>query len=69
MTERHILTIVTYTIQLPTDLPPAYRGKAIKFSYVLVVSVNVALPGKGNRQRTKEITVPIRIWSNISREC
>jgi hypothetical protein len=60
------LTLVTYTLPIPINLPPAYRGKAFRFSYDLVVSVNVALPGKGNKQRNKEVQVPIRIWANVS---
>ncbi|WVQ98723.1 hypothetical protein IAU59_005854 [Kwoniella sp. CBS 9459] len=56
----------TYTLQLPTTLPPAHRGKAFKFSYDLVVSLNVALPGGGGRQKSKDISVPIRVWANVS---
>ncbi len=55
-----------YTIQLPTTLPPTHRGKAFRFTYDLIVSFSVALPGKGKRQKTKEISVPIRIWANVS---
>ncbi|WVF72142.1 hypothetical protein IAT40_006954 [Kwoniella sp. CBS 6097] len=56
----------TYTLQLPTILPPAHRGKAFRFSYDLVVSLNVALPGGGGRQKSKDVTVPIRVWANVS---
>lgn len=55
-----------YTLQLPTSLPPAFKGKAMRFSYDLVISLNVSLPGGGKRQRTKEISVPVRIWPNVS---
>ena len=55
-----------YSFQLPEVLPPAYRGKAFRFSYDLVVSINVALPGRGNRQKARDVTVPIRVWSNVS---
>lgn len=59
---------VVYTIQLPASLPPAHRGRAFRFSYDLVVSLTVALPGPGKRQKSKEIEVPIRVWANVSRE-
>ncbi|KIR59967.1 hypothetical protein I314_04402 [Cryptococcus bacillisporus CA1873] len=56
----------TYTLQLPTNLPPAHRGRAFRFSYDLVVSLSVALPGGGDRQKSKDVVVPIRIWANVS---
>ena len=63
-----IEALVVYTIQLPASLPPAHRGRAFRFSYDLVVSLTVALPGPGKRQKSKEIEVPIRVWANVSRE-
>ncbi|KAL1405293.1 Golgi membrane exchange factor (Ric1p-Rgp1p) subunit [Vanrija albida] len=54
-----------YTLPLPVNLPPAFKGKAIRFSYDLVVSLNVALPG-GRKQRAKEITIPIRVWPHVT---
>ncbi|WVQ78266.1 hypothetical protein IAT38_000351 [Cryptococcus sp. DSM 104549] len=56
----------TYTLPLPTTLPPAHKGKAFRFSYDLIVSVNVGLPGGGHRQKSKDIIVPIRVWANVS---
>ncbi|BEI84235.1 hypothetical protein CcaverHIS002_0408390 [Cutaneotrichosporon cavernicola] len=55
-----------YTLQLPATLPPAFKGRALRFSYELVLSLNVALPGGGKRQRTREIIVPVRVWPNVS---
>ncbi|OXG38828.1 hypothetical protein C360_01255 [Cryptococcus neoformans Bt15] len=55
-----------YTLQLPTNLPPAHRGRAFRFSYDLVVSLNVALPGGDHRQKSKDVIVPIRVWANVS---
>ncbi|ORY33810.1 Rgp1-domain-containing protein [Naematelia encephala] len=55
-----------YSIQLPTNLPPAHRGKAFRFSYELTISLNVALPGQGKRQKSKDISIPIRVWANVS---
>jgi hypothetical protein len=59
-------TLVVYTLQLPNSLPPAFKGRALRFSYDLVLNINVALPGPGNRQRTKDITIPVRVWPNVS---
>jgi hypothetical protein len=58
--------IVTYTLDLPKSLPPAHRGRAYRFSYDLVVSLTVLLPGQGKRQKSKDIHIPIRVWANIS---
>nr|XP_019042675.1 hypothetical protein I302_08379 [Kwoniella bestiolae CBS 10118]OCF21605.1 hypothetical protein I302_08379 [Kwoniella bestiolae CBS 10118] len=55
-----------YTLKLPSTLPPAHRGKAFRFSYDLIVSLNVSLPGGGGRQKSKDISIPIRVWSNVS---
>ncbi|TXT04879.1 hypothetical protein VHUM_03962 [Vanrija humicola] len=54
-----------YTLPLPVNLPPAFKGKAIRFSYDLIVSLNVALPG-GRKQRAKEISIPIRVWPHVT---
>nr|XP_018263825.1 uncharacterized protein I303_03698 [Kwoniella dejecticola CBS 10117]OBR85983.1 hypothetical protein I303_03698 [Kwoniella dejecticola CBS 10117] len=56
----------TYSLQLPNTLPPTHRGKAFRFAYDLTVSLNVSLPGGGNRQKAKDISIPIRVWTNVS---
>lgn len=61
-----LIPSVVYTLQLPTSLPPAFKGRALRFSYELLLSLNVALPGPGKRQRTKEIIIPVRVWPNVS---
>ena len=51
---------------MPKSLPPAHRGRAYRFSYDLVLSLTVLLPGQGKRQKSKDIHIPIRVWANIS---
>lgn len=58
--------LVSYTIVLPKNLPPAHKGRAYRFSYDLIVSLTVSLPGQGNRQKSKDIHIPIRVWANVS---
>lgn len=53
-------------MKLPDILPPAYRGKAFRFSYDLIISLTVSLPGTGRRQRAKDIHIPIRVWANVT---
>lgn len=55
-------------MKLPDILPPAHRGKAFRFSYDLVISLTVSLPGPGRRQRAKDIHIPIRVWANVTGE-
>lgn len=55
----------TYSLKLPAALPPSHRGRAYRFSYDLIVSLTVALPGAGKRQKAKDITIPIRLWANV----
>ena len=50
-----MLIQVKYSVRLPQELPPSYKGKAFRFSYRLVI--NIGMPG-GN----KEIAVPVRVW-------
>lgn len=69
------LNAVTYSVPLPPNLPPTFKGKAIKISYSLIITVEVEYPqppprpGYDNeaalkRRRTKAVTlkVPINVW-------
>ncbi|GAA5906895.1 uncharacterized protein JCM6883_005721 [Sporobolomyces salmoneus] len=61
----------SFSIRLPADLPPSFRGKAIKFNYQLVVgsnrvslSTNPEMPsGKGSISRM--MRVPLRIYNHV----
>ncbi|GAA5975307.1 hypothetical protein JCM5350_006423 [Sporobolomyces pararoseus] len=61
----------SFSIRIPADLPPSFRGKAIKFNYQLVVGSNrVSLSsnpgmssGKGSVSRLMK--VPLRIYNHV----
>ncbi|TFK28374.1 Rgp1-domain-containing protein [Coprinopsis marcescibilis] len=60
----------TYTLQLPDNLPPTFRGKTLKFSYELVVGLCRA--GKGDMgggsesvNVSKLMKVPIRLYNSV----
>ncbi|KZT58546.1 Rgp1-domain-containing protein [Calocera cornea HHB12733] len=65
----------TYTLSLPVLLPPTFRGKAIRFSYELVVGTSHA-PSPGNngsssplyqeQHRKKVMKIPIRVYNSVS---
>ena len=57
-----------YTLPLPADLPPSFRGKAIRFSYTLLVGSNRApdvLAGE-TQQTSRLVRVPIRLYNNVA---
>lgn len=61
----------TYTIKLPENLPPTYKGKALKFSYELVVGTCRAGPAGGSgavsaNSISRVMKVPIRIYNHVS---
>lgn len=63
----------TFSMDLPQELPPSFRGRSIKFSYNLVVGTSYDSGGIGGRGRskagagggTKVIRVPIRVYNHV----
>ncbi|KJA20825.1 hypothetical protein HYPSUDRAFT_68151 [Hypholoma sublateritium FD-334 SS-4] len=61
----------TYTIKLPDNLPPTFKGKSLKFSYELVVGTCRAGPAGGSggvsaNSISRVMKVPIRLYNHIS---
>ena len=65
----------SFSIRIPADLPPSFRGKAIKFSYHLVVGTNRTNLGTridlGPKAMPTEATsrimrVPVRIYNHVA---
>lgn len=60
----------SFTMQLPTDLPPSYFGKAIKFTYELVIGTNRVdsrkIAAKAGNQRSRLIKIPLRIYNHVN---
>lgn len=70
-------------MRVPADLPPSFRGKAIKFNYQLVVGTNrtslspsaLLSPDQPVRPRTRDratnsrvMKVPIRLYNHVGGE-
>lgn len=59
----------TYTIALPDNLPPTFRGRTLKFSYELVIGTCRAGTGGSGATSANSISrvmkVPIRIYNNV----
>ncbi|KAF8972454.1 Rgp1-domain-containing protein [Flammula alnicola] len=61
----------TYTIKLPDNLPPTFKGKSLKFSYELVVGTCRAGPTGGGggvsaNSISRVMKVPIRVYNHVS---
>ncbi|KAI0825254.1 Rgp1-domain-containing protein [Trametes gibbosa] len=61
----------TYTLVLPENLPPTFRGRALKFSYQFILGVcragsGVSSPGAGPSSNSRVMKVPIRMYNNVS---
>ena len=58
-------SLVTYTLKLPSNLPPTYRGRTLRFSYQLSVGACRATAGTSNSQ-SRVMKVPIRVYNHVS---
>ncbi|KAF5376951.1 hypothetical protein D9615_007252 [Tricholomella constricta] len=60
----------TYTTVLPDNLPPTFKGRALKFSYELVIGTCRAGPSSGPGSASANsvsriMKVPIRVYNNV----
>ncbi|KAK0434585.1 Rgp1-domain-containing protein [Armillaria borealis] len=54
----------TYTVSLPSNLPPTFRGRSFKFSYELTVGTCRAGSTSSN-SISRVMKVPIRMYNNV----
>ncbi|KIM39016.1 hypothetical protein M413DRAFT_447380 [Hebeloma cylindrosporum] len=59
-----------YTVRLPDNLPPTFKGKSLRFSYELVVGTcragSSAGAGVSANSISRVMKVPIRVYNNVS---
>jgi RAB6A-GEF complex partner protein 2 len=64
----------TYTVDLPENLPPTYRGRAMRFSYEFAVGTCKAadkdkgkgkVPAVGSGSTSRVMKVPIRVYNHV----
>lgn len=64
--------IDTYKIQLPNDIPPSHRGKAIRFNYYLVVGAQRAPTGAtakpGLPTQGQVVQIRFRVLNHVSED-
>jgi len=53
----------TYRVTLPSELPPTFRGRALRFSYHVVVGTCKGGPHMENQ--TRLLKVPLRVYNHI----
>lgn len=66
----------TYTLQLPENLPPTFRGRMLKLSYQFILGVcRAASNGPSSRSgatsansSSRVMKVPIRMYCNVAGE-
>lgn len=66
----------TYTVTLPDNLPPTFRGRALKFSYELVIGTcrasgsgmrsSSSLGPTGANSISRVMKVPIRVYNHVA---
>ncbi|KAK1217397.1 Golgi membrane exchange factor (Ric1p-Rgp1p) subunit [Marasmius sp. AFHP31] len=55
-----------YTLNLPSNLPPTFRGHHLQFSYELVVGICRGVGTENGGSVSKVMKVPIRIYNNVT---
>lgn len=69
----------TYSIMLPENLPPTFKGKCLKFSYELVIgtcraassspSASVGSAPRSANSVSRIMKVPIRVYNHVVGWC
>lgn len=57
--------IDTYSVRLPSALPPTYRGRTFKFSYNLVVGTCRGRAAGADSQ-SRLLRIPLRVYNHVS---
>ncbi|KAL8672766.1 MAG: hypothetical protein Q9168_002792 [Polycauliona sp. 1 TL-2023] len=55
----------SYSFRLPAGIPPSYRGKAVKFSYSIVIGVQRSTRSR-QRHLVRRIDVPFRVIPSVN---
>lgn len=68
----HTFFVVTYKIQLPNDIPPSHRGKAIRFNYYLVVGTQRSTPSSSTVKQQggggQVVQIRFRVLNHVSED-
>ncbi|KAH9927442.1 Rgp1-domain-containing protein [Epithele typhae] len=59
----------TYSLALPSNLPPTFRGRALKFSYQFILGIcraGSSAPGTSPSSSSRVMKVPIRVYNHVA---
>ena len=65
--KKPFLSLDSYTIKLPDNLPPTFKGRSLRFSYELVVGICRAGSASGGSSNSisRVMKVPIRMYNHV----
>lgn len=56
----------TYKLTLPKNIPPTYRGKAMRFNYYLVIGSQRSSSSKPFGAQGQVVQIPFRVFNHVS---
>ncbi|KAG2234922.1 hypothetical protein INT48_000349 [Thamnidium elegans] len=58
----------TYKLTLPKNIPPTYRGKAMRFNYYLVIGSQRSSSSKPFGAQGQVVQIPFRVFNHVSED-
>lgn len=58
----------TYSLSLPKNLPPTFKGRTFRFSYEFTIGVcrANALQGNSSANHSRIMKIPVRVYNNVN---
>jgi len=58
----------TYSLSLPKNLPPTFKGRTFRFSYEFTIGVcrAGASPGNTSANHSRVMKIPVRIYNHVN---
>jgi hypothetical protein len=58
----------TYSLSLPKNLPPTFKGRTFRFSYEFTIGVcrAGASPGNSSANHSRVMKIPVRVYNHVN---
>lgn len=58
----------TYSLSLPKNLPPTFKGRTFRFSYEFAIGVcrAGASPGNSSANHSRVMKIPVRVYNHVN---
>jgi len=58
----------TYSLSLPKNLPPTFKGRTFRFSYEFTIGVcrAGASPGNSSVNHSRVMKIPVRVYNHVN---